>query len=394
MGISATGTTHMKLGYNFMWAENHYGLYFGPHFENPKLRSENRWDTATDSPRKWDVSKMRETRYEVEKELMGLDRWVDVFAARMRYLRNTLKIEVVRVFLLCNAQNYGSLSASGAYQPPDFLHPRFIWHFEHMLVGARDAGIQLIPCLLDFGICNPDWSKNKRWPMINDPKFFPTIFDPLLTISADYRSTIYAWEVMNEPAWMLSSYYPFRATIRDPITWLPTWAKVSEEDLKKFLQRGVAKIKEYEFESTVGHRYYVDMFKLPTGTRPQFHYYRNEYNPWNKDLDVIADARAKTTLSEKALPFVGEFGCGAEHGVSWPELEDAGLNERNTPDRVFERLRLLKRKNYELAMLWTDGPDPTDWPDLNRPPKIPDPLKLTTDCELGIFRYLDYFNLR
>ncbi len=374
----------MKLGYNFMWAFNRYGTYFGPHHGNPILPPEPEWDPA-DPPEGWSTERIRSKKYEVHDEeyLPQWDTWVEAFAGHMRYLRNNLKVDVVRIFLLCNALNYGTLDQSGIYQPPAYLHPRFRWHFKKILEGAQSGGVQLIPSLIDFGIGHPDWKTVQRAPIVYDRDFYPTIFEPLLEISKAHRSTIYAWEVMNEPFWLNARYWPHRFELKSPSTWLPATPSLPVQPVVDFLNEGIRRIHLSGFESTVGHRFFSDLWKYPTGSIPQFHYYPDSINPANDDPKSIPDA---LTTGLNAPPILGEFGASEEQGDPWPELDPADANSRS--NRVFERLKAARRKNYGLAMIWPDGKgdDRTD--------QTRDQLKLTPDAEQGVTRYLDHFNLR
>jgi hypothetical protein len=367
--ITAVGTPRMKLGYNYTWAFDKYGLWFGPHMENPVLPPQPALSDGP--PETWPTAQIRDARYAVKSprpEYAEVDGWVDVLPDRFGYLHNKLQIDVVRIFLLCNAQNYGSLDGSGTYQPPQYLHPRFRWHFQQILNAAEDVGVQLIPSLLDFGIGNPDTASVRRTPILQDGAFFDTVFEPLLEMSKANASQIYAWEVMNEPSWLTGHYFPFRLGL-SPGTWLPTGPAVSEQVLNDFLVEGVKRIAQHGFASTVGHRFLSDLDKFEPGSIRQFHYYPSKINA---DPSELPDAR------KIGLPILGEFGSSPDDGGPWNELKthDAG----RTDERVFQRLTAAENKGYPLALVWPDHPDPGDH-------EI-DPLKLSSDAEAGIKKFL------
>lgn len=248
----------------------------------------------------------------------------------------------------------------------------------------------MIPSLIDFGIGDPDNLRNQRWQILSDPNFFWMMFEPLLEISKKYKEQIYAWEVMNEPSWLNSDYFP-RAGLLKYVSVTP---KVTFEQVDGFLKEAIARIHKHGFESTVGHRYFDDLKRYQTGSIPQFHYYPESINPKNRDPKEIPDALA---TGMNPPPIFGEFGSDDQHGGPWPDIQPS--EPRNTPDRVFERMKLLQRKNYGLAMIWPDKPykyQPDDPERLTKDTSDTqiDALKLTSDAELGIYKYLDYFNLR
>jgi hypothetical protein len=53
--------------------------------------------------------------------------------------------------------------------------------------------------------------------------------------------------------------------------------------------------------------------------------------------------------------FVGEFGATLDgsHGSFWPELTP---KDKTADEIVFQRLGLLSKKGYKLAMVWPDLP--------------------------------------
>ena len=73
-------------------------------------------------------------------------------ARNLTFLRDELKIKKVRMFLLCNAWNYGRRPrvSKGLFFVPD-LHPLFIKHFREMLEVFAAKEMQILPSLIDFG---------------------------------------------------------------------------------------------------------------------------------------------------------------------------------------------------------------------------------------------------
>lgn len=321
----------MPVGYNLPWARNDCGFNFGP----------NPYDLTQQDPL-----------------------WKDSLPVTLAKLQS-LGISVVRWFILANGWNYGPspdpywappLGWVWSFDPPDTVDPRFARYFEQALqafkkISTQDKPIQILPSLVSFEFfgrgpeagTQPVYGAGGRADLALDTakteKFFKTMFDPLLDLSADakYKSLIYAWEVMNEPIWTMSRRM--------------TGGYLGRNDLVAFLNAGIRRIDDHGLVSTVGHRYITDISTLPAGTKPQFHYY----------------AHWMTTDDPRILPtqpnaFLGEF--GSEHtgqyshsltdvdpSSQWPELDS---KDKDSNTIVFERLKLLESKHYSLAMVWPD----------------------------------------
>src|SRR5262245_48864782 len=78
------------------------------------------------------------------------DRWIPDLGTNLRFLRDELNIHHVRIFLLCNAYNYGDITSTppptvpfvgtplhttgrDRFTPPPSLHRKFTDHLEQML---------------------------------------------------------------------------------------------------------------------------------------------------------------------------------------------------------------------------------------------------------------------
>jgi hypothetical protein len=178
--------------------------------------------------------------------------------------------------------------------------------------------------------------------------------------------------------WLTTRFFPFRVNWRAPRTLLPTGPLVPDDRLIQFLAEGVRRIEAAGFPSTVGHRFFRDLKRFPTGNKPQFHFYPTSFND---DPFVLPDAG---TTDLPVPPFLGEFGVRSDQGARW--LECKGRDLGSARNRVFERLRAAERKRYQLAMLWPDGPERSD--------TTIDPVKLSSDAELGIHDYLKLHGAR
>jgi hypothetical protein len=336
----------LLVGFNYPWAWNKFGLYFGG---DPPGSS-------------------------------AMDDWLRYLRVNLHYLKTALNVLHIRIFLLCNAANYGSVS--GGWFPrfslPSRLSPKFTDHLRRMLDTFASERMLAIPSLLSY---EAFWAKGRpgggqgRADVANDPavreRFYEQVLEAFLAASIPYKPSIFAWEVINEPMWDTS---PLHASFR---AGRPVLAPdVSETAMRTFLNGALVRIHAAGFGSTVGHRYFDDIARYPTGTRRQFHYYPRGLG---KLVLPSTDPNPLPTFAE-AQAFVGEFSCQlpGEQTGAWPELNLADTID--VPTAVHERLRLLNAKGYPLALVWPDGPE--------SPFPGPDRLKLSMDAQLGIKRYL------
>jgi len=119
----------------------------------------------------------------------------------------------------------------------------------------------------------------------------------------------------------------------------------------------------------VGHRYLEDLDTFPTGTKRQFHYYWKRYH----GFDILPDPEPIPGF-QKTKAFIGEFDSEPlGHGELWPECDGADVDLENC---LFERLKLLARKGYELAMFW---------PDLSN--SLDDSLSMSAKAQASLVRF-------
>jgi hypothetical protein len=183
------------------------------------------------------------------------------------------------------------------------LHPKFIDHLQKMFLAFRDTSCLVIPSLIDFKafganvLLTPavaaappiefagsviiqgtkaspavDNGCFDRQAIVQDSAirdvFFRQTLEAFLTASIPFKTSIYAWEVQNEPYWNIQSFLNGFTPLR--FSGGPT---VTESESSVFLQQGIDLIHKHGFQSTVGHRFADDLDNLPTGSRRQFHYY-------------------------------------------------------------------------------------------------------------------------
>jgi hypothetical protein len=333
----------------------------------------------------------------------GQDRKLDIWTANLGRNLDILNapdpnfpdahIKIVRLFLLCNATNFGTLVPGilnhkrvNVFSLPKIFDPIYTDQFEKMLVEFESRNMEVIPSLLSFEALArwdpPDVNSTKRPAgrgdlvanLSNRTWFLNNVLEPLLSISERHRGAIRAWEVINEPGQVVDSRTNYW------LSWVgkqKTDYPIAEADMRAFLDDACHRIEARNFKSTVGH-WYSDDLSLPTGNLPQFHYYPSR--------SLGHDFVGKLPLQTETKAFIGEFAAlktqtDQSTSVPWPEIPDADQNDPAT--RVFKRLKKIEEKGYEMALLWPDLGAVLDFNDYSK-----DPLKLSNGVIQGIVRYL------
>jgi hypothetical protein len=343
----------MLLGFNYPESFNRDGSDFGPNF----WVDQSTWDTNNQLEASGNISSipLPPLFLNLDQNLADLKR---------------LGIDVVRWFILGNGNSYGpapvkkfgrlgTFSATYTFAPPSIVDKRFRRDFTELLVRFKNAGMQLIPSLLNFefgsemiaGASPNGTGHGGRADVMRDPVkrkvFLDTMLAELLSASAAFKqqtgsAPILAWEVINEPVWLCVGFGP----LSNP-KWLPRQAELTDSQMTDFLSDAIKRIEAAGFRSTVGHRYFSDLKKYPTGNMPQFHYYAEHPFPGYTDPAQIQGQRL---FSGDSKPFLGEFDSARNRfGNPWPEL-------RIDPSTT-ARLKLLENEGCEIALIWSDLPD-------------------------------------
>ncbi len=265
-------------------------------------------------------------------------------AKDLRDLR-ALGMEVVRWFVLADGLTYGTgdfaPQGDGRFlvlPPGDGAIGSIVTDFSDVLRLCADAGVKLLPSLIDFHWCFPmkkvgeGLVKCGRAAVLQDEIqrriFLDTVLDPLLEASLTYPNSIYAWEPINEPEWCTSgSPWKFWERESDNKT-------VSRSDMKAYIRESVARINARGFLSTVGFAHWDtigewDAEDLDIGIQ-QFHYYAQG----GAELPAAAAVTSRPCL-------VGEF--ASSPGMAWP-------CETQTLD---QRLRKVRELGYAGSLLWS-----------------------------------------
>jgi hypothetical protein len=289
----------MRVGFNYPQFANRDGHQFGPF---PQVDAK---DTFQENPL-----------------------WIKTLPVNLQVLKK-MNVSVVRWFILGNCFNYGPPPRQVEIrQPlPDLDDGEFEWRFDqpdflddpkyrgdpdgkvrkfadHLpLLFAEFAkpglDIQIIPSLIDFhALLDPlpgersPTLKNRargRGDIVTDPvkrsRFFERVLKPMLSLALPFKSHIYAWEVINEPIWNVNLIKPITPRTGNRV--------IPEAVMREFLEQACTIIEDAGFQSTVGHRFFEDCLKFPTGTIAQFHYY-----------PFTATARIPAGLLLPAIPLV------------------------------------------------------------------------------------------
>jgi hypothetical protein len=304
-------------------------------------------------------------------------------------------IDIVRWFILADGTSYGY----GASAPqreggqwrlnripsPD---PPFLDDFETLLQACERKGVQLLPVLIDFHWAFPGydsetadtetlnlWQSDRdtasRLPrgvvkggrgdvLIDQAKrnaFFSRVLMPLLNISCHYSSTIYAWELINEPEWITQGQLG-----GDPRA---SW-RIPRDEMLAFLSQGLSLIGRHGFRPTVGflHARTLGDWDMRLSHSParrtmrsvprvgglglglnQIHYYPTLNSP---PLPTHFPNRQPAVLGEFASRIPGSpppsgINCNGHPDDIWPDLTDQS---------VAMRLRRAQTLGYDAAFPW------------------------------------------
>ena len=279
-------------------------------------------------------------------------------------LFDSLGLFAVRWFLLGDGTMYGT----GANKPhmvpphgpgtgpqwrfddPPALSSEFLDDFTALLDCCAAARIQLLPSLVDFHMAFPglpvpgsdDIVKSGRADLFVDPHkrelFMSRVLAPLLDVSANYRDTIYAWEIINEPEWCTQPCPPPRphpTTNSHPAPPPDPQKTVPHADMRTFIDRAARLINGAGFASTVGFAFHCSLRDWDSPglglSLHQFHYYAEPAAIPRHDFDP------------RWPIIVGEIATAPHR--PWPELppqQDIAL-----------RLRHLQDKGYPVTFLWS-----------------------------------------
>ena len=319
----------MHIGINYPWID--YGWDFG------------------DPPSAWVAPENRDSWRESKRRQIESD--FKLFSEQGLF--------AVRWFLTGDGLNYGmgaeaprEAGGQWTFDPLPAGHPyygRLLDDFQFVLQICSDSRLKLLPVLIDFSWCmkgNPMGStgivKCGRSDVVRDPlkrnSFFDRVLDPLLACSMRYRDCVYAWEVINEPEWVVRQG---RARLQGSADRV-----VSQEEMNGFIADGVRRIHSVRlpdgsraFASTAGFAHWDslntwDAPKLGI-TLHQFHYYAQQ----NRALPECSSVAVSPCI-------VGEFATAVEK--DWPDLKLQGVGQTTA-----NRLSCIESRGYDSCFLWS-----------------------------------------
>ena len=269
-------------------------------------------------------------------------------------------IFAVRWFLLADGTNYGTgefaprrAGSAWTFDPLPSDHPYYRQlrdDVEFILQACARHSLKLFPSLIDFHWCHQGTAiagdagivKGGRYDIIRDPAkrraFLDRVLDPLLEAAVAYRDSIYAWELINEPEWVIRKF-SFSGKKDGNRT-------VSRREMKAFIKEGIGRINSKllpdgrpAFQSSVGFAHWESLETWDSGklgvTLHQFHYYAQEDrglppHPYAEDQPCV----------------VGEFATAAAR--DWPDLKS-----RQQDQTVANRLSCVEEKGYPACFMWS-----------------------------------------
>lgn len=337
--------------------------------------------------------------------------WTKTITSALNEFKD-LKIRVVRWFILADGMCYGTGAQAPKWNnktkywectPPEKISVKpIVDDFELLLKEFQKvAPMQLLPSLIDFhwlqtGIPAMDKQGNPMTGIIKGGRydillnsnkrktFLDTVLNKLLDVSKKYKNSLYAWEIINEPEWLMQGH-------KNPSTWKldndPNKAKkiiaafqhlkidydpvtkrwpeniparqTPDKDMEEFVRDAASRIKDNGFKATVGSKTGRDSrwlkFWKNCGTDLlQFHDYE-EHKGWGKaTVELNKNSLDKSGLSPC---IIGEFPTKWERS-KW-KLRGSYTND----DLTESFIRDAKKNNWPLVIPWCvfQKDDATDW---------------------------------
>lgn len=288
----------------------------------------------------------------------------------------TLGLTVVRMWVLAGGVNLpeqdwstcASLEGSELClsRPLPKVSARFVDDFCRLLEACRRAELKLMPSLLSFEFFQPavrlkdDVVKRGRAGFVfGQPDsldhFLEATLSPLLEASKDYRDALFAWEVINEPDWVVKSGP--RQVDRAAYGYRPSPRNIAEADMNSLLRRGVNTIVDHGFTATIGFKEAAPKWvgdplwkTLKEGARDGHYLHQLHHYP-----TILGDRRLSPHQTSPIKPcIVGEFPTAAGNGLSNVRWRDRALRDSERDDARYlqERLGWIEQQGYPGALLW------------------------------------------
>lgn len=331
------------LGANLPWSA-------APRADGEKRRTRAGWDFGPGPPGWWSA------------EASPLPRPWSETRADLERLR-ALGVRDVRFFLLANGVNYPVGEPLGheldGALPPE-LPDAFVVDFDGLLAACEELGMRLWPSLLSFEFFgrfhryNERVTSGGRAPLVFGPRghersierFLEATLEPLLAAARARSGSIGAFEVVNEPDWVVTRLPFDRRGGRVPSEWMG-----------RLLSLASRRIAEAGQLATVGFCD-ADPRWLPRRDRRelmrlaargsyvhQLHHYPGAHRP--RRLSPHAELPIRPCVVGEMPTSLGTW--GPSHNMRW---KDPGLAEANPRRFLRERLELVRRLGYPGAFVW------------------------------------------
>lgn len=292
---------------------------------------------------------------------------------------------VVRWFILADGFSYGTgahaperVAAAWHFSAEPALEQAFLDDFEALLRLCAEFQLRLLPVLLDFHCGFPGLDRHTRdaatlelWdrsPALGSARggrlyaararaarlpegyvkggrvdivreagvterFLDNVLAPLLQVSRRHAHALYAWELINEPEWIVRTVLSSLLDRRQ---------RVDVASMQRFLRRGLSMIADHGFEATVGFAKASTLLRWDRSKRPlgltlnQVHYY-----------PASALSRLHSARYPSGRPsLLGELASHPSSPRPWPDLPAS----RQDPA---SRLKVARDRGYQAALLWS-----------------------------------------
>jgi len=337
--------------------------------------------------------------------------WTKTIASALNEFKD-LKIRVVRWFILADGMCYGTGAQAPKWNkqkkywectPPGKISIKPIVEDFKLLLEEfqKVAPIQLLPSLIDFHWLFPGkpaidsannpvsgFIKGGRYDVLLNSdkrkKFLDTVLDELLECSVKYKDSIFAWEIINEPEWMMQGHqnpnhwtlyqWPFDNKPKDDADrkktekiiaafqhpqlgidydpaskqWpekIPAW-QIPDKVMEEFVKDASQRIKGKSFMATVGSKTGSDLRWLKFWKKCgvdlfQFHDYQDK-----KGKATVALAKGNLDKNGLSPCIIGEFPTRWGKRRTW---YGASLSDEKVTESF---IRDAKTNKWPLILPW------------------------------------------
>ncbi|MFK7989891.1 MAG: hypothetical protein AB8I08_27980 [Sandaracinaceae bacterium] len=253
----------------------------------------------------------------------------------------------------------GAVPERWAWRDTPPLPEAFLEDFRTLFEAARAADVRLVPSLLSFEFFFPIRDGASGVPdqghaaLALRPDFYPRLLEPLLDVAEAHRDTLAAFEVMNEPDWVVRDGH--RGAEHGAH---PPW--VRPDRMAQFLVDGARRIAARGLTATIGFADGAAAW-MPPSSRVALRRlaasgrYLHQHHHYPRPG---ATATLPPASESPIRPcWIGEMATSRERVWQDPDADET------SPRFLEKRLALARARGYEGALLWSrNATDPqTDW---------------------------------